>query len=527
MLPGLELNLADGQRWLVRPVDEQAAAIVAELGKVMKLGPACGSGGPGEGGRELCVAVCGRSERLDLEASGAAVCRLAAPTDQRLKIDQMRRVASQIARETMARGGLLFHGALAEYCGSGFIMAGPQEVGKSTASRRLPSPWHSLCDDMALVVPDGKGGFWAHPWPTWSRFLYNGPGGSWAVEDAKPLRAIFFLDQSPVDLLEPIYGTQATALTLQSAEELTRELLLELTDVDTSQALCGKALSAAKGLAAAVPAYSLKVSLDGRFWEKIEGVLPVGDQSNEAKVEAKVKAGSSTSASTSTSSFPHLSVDSLMADDMLRVVCTGTSMSPTLDEPDLLEVEPLGTAPVRPGDVVCFKSPRTGKTIVHRVVSVGPRSQVSGRATDGGPTGGIRTRGDNNPADDDEVLQAGDIIGRVRTAQRGARRWRVHGGWLGLAVLPWARLGRGIRSSTWLIPHKLYHLLASLGPFDRTLPACLRPRLVRFDTRHRSFVKLLMGRQTIGHYDLRRKEWRIRRPFRLLVDEQTLPEPKS
>jgi signal peptidase I len=512
MFPALKLNLADGQRWLIRPVDEQAAAIVAELGEVMRLGPACCSGTPVEGGRELCVAVCAESERLDLEASGAVVCRLAAPISQWTKIDQMRRVASQVARETMARGGLLFHGALAEYRGSGFIMAGSQNVGKSTASRRLPSPWRSLCDDMTLVVPDGKGGFWAHPWPTWSRFFYNGPGGSWAVEDAKPLRAIFFLDQAPFEALEPIYGTQATALTLQSAEELTRELLLELTDTDTARALCDKALSAAKGLAAAVPTYLLKLSLDGRFWEKIEAVLPAGDMpgsGDDSRGRAPV------------------SVDSLMADDKLRVVCTGTSMSPTLDEPDLLEVESYGNARVRPGDVVCFKSPGTGKSVVHRVVSVGPRSPVSGRATDGGPNVGIRTRGDNNPADDDEVLQAGDIIGRVSTAQRGARRRKVHGGWFGLALLPWARLGGRIRSSTGLLPHTLYHFLAGLGPFDRMLPASLRPRLVRFSTRYRAFPKLLMGRRTIGHYDFRRKEWRIRRPFRLIVDEQTLPEPKS
>jgi len=511
MNTGLRLNLADGQQWRIRPVDEQAAAIVAELGTVMGLSPATGSGRPGPGVRELCVAVCGESERLDLEASGAVVCRLAAPTNQWTKIDQMRRVASQIARETNGCGGLLFHGALAEHRGSGFIMAGPQDVGKSTASRRLPSPWRSLCDDMTLVVPDGRGGFWAHPWPTWSRFLYNGPGGSWVVEDAKPLRAIFFLDQAPFDRLEPIYGTHATALTLQSAEELTRELLLQLTDVESAQVLCGKALGAAKGLATAVPVYSLKVSLDGRFWEKIEDVLPVGELPRSGE-DSRCRAP--------------MSVESFMADDTLRVVCTGTSMSPTLEEPDLLEVEPCGTAALRPGDVVCFKSPGTGKTIVHRVVSVGPRSGVFGHATDGRPRGGIRTRGDNNPVDDDEVLQPGDIIGRVRTAQRGAYRWRVRGGRLGLAVLPWTRLRRRIRNSTGLIPHTLYHFLAGLGPFDRMLPASLRPRLVRFRTRHRASLKLLIGRRTIGHYDFRRKEWHIRRPFRLLVDVQALPEQK-
>jgi SynChlorMet cassette protein ScmC len=483
---GLKLELADGQRWLVRPVDERAASIVADLGEVMCLSP-------GEAGRELCVAVCGDSDRPDLEVNGAVVCRLAAPTNRETEVAQMRRIASQIARETMSRGGLLFHGALAERRGSGFVMAGPGGVGKSTASRRLPPPWRSMCDDMTLVVRDGKGRFWAHPWPTWSRFLYNGPGGSWKVEHAVPIQAIFFLAQSRDDQLEPVNATQATALAIVSAEELAREVLLELADADAARRLCSEALSSAKGLAAAVPAYSLGFSLDGRFWEKIESVLPVAD---------------STGAGGDGRDRDPTSVESLTADDSLRVVCTGTSMIPTLCEPDLLEIRPYGSARVRPGDVVCFKSPTTGKMVVHRVVAAGP--------------GGIRTRGDNNPADDDWALQPGDINGRVSAAQRGARRRAVHGGWRGPFVLRFARLGRRIRSSTGILPHALYQSLSGLGVFGRVLPASLRPRPVCFDTRYRAFLKLLMGTQTVGHYDFRRKKWHIRRPFRLFVDERAI-----
>ena len=483
---GLKLELADGQRWLIRPVDEQAASIVAGLGRVMRLGP-------GEAGRELCVAVCGDSDRPDLEVNGAVVCRLAAPTGRETEVAQMRRIASQIARETMSRGGLLFHGALAEHRGSGFIMAGPGGVGKSTASRRLPPPWHSLCDDMTLVVRDDGGRFWAHPWPTWSQFLYDGPGGSWAVEHAVPVRAIYFLIQSSADQLEPVNPTQATALAMVSAEELAREVLLELADADAARVLCTEALSSAKGLAAAVPAYSLKFTLDGRFWEKIESVLPVAD---------------STRSGGDGPSRDPTSVESLTADDSLRVVCTGTSMIPTLYEPDLLEIRPYGRARVCPGDVVCFKSPATGKMVVHRVVAAG--------------SDGIRTRGDNNPADDDWVLRAGDIAGRVSAAQRGARRRAVHGGWRGPFVLRFARVGRRIRSSTGAIPHALYDFFSRLGVFGRMLPASLRPRPVCFDTRYRAFLKLLMGMQTVGHYDFRRKKWHIRRPFRLFVDERAI-----
>ncbi|MFO7676094.1 MAG: SynChlorMet cassette protein ScmC [bacterium] len=468
----------------------------------MQLGSVCRSGRPGEAGRELCVAVSGESDRTGPETPGAAACRIAPPTDKETRVAQLRRIASFIARETLARGGMLFHGALAEYRGSGFIMGGPAEVGKSTASRRLPAPWRSLSDDMTLVVPDGRGRFWAHPWPTWSRFLYGGPGGSWAVERAVPLRALFFLDQSPFDRLEPLHGTRVTALAMESAEELAREVLFVLNDVDVIHRLCIEALRTARGLAAAIPAWSLKFSLEGRFWEEIERVLPVGDLPGPC-VDAPRP--------------DPVSVDSLTADDALRVVCTGTSMLPTLDEPDLLEVRPYGPARVRPGDVVCFRSPETGKTVVHRLVSVSRRSPVPGHAQ-----GGLRTRGDNNREDDTWVLPADSITGRVIAAQRGDKRRVVHGGWRGLLVLRCVRLGRGIRRSAGRLPHTLYRAVAGLGPFDRLLPRRLRPRPVRFGNRYRAFLKLLMGGQVVGHYDFRLRRWYIRPPFHLFVAEQTL-----
>ncbi len=494
MVPGLKLDLADGRRWLIRPVDEEAVAFVAELGKVMRLGS-------GEVGRELCVAVCGEPNRSDAEVGGADVCYLvdtkqgpfSSLTDRDVQLMQMLRIASKIAREALVRGGLLLHGALAEYQGSGFIMVGPSGIGKSTASRRLPSPWLSLCDDMTLVVRDGKGRFWAHPWPTWSLFRCDGPGGSWAVEDAKPLRAVFFLDRAPSDRLEPVNATQATAMTLESAANLAGAA--QLTDVNAARTLSSEGLSAAKSLVSAVPAFSLKLSLDGRFWEEIERVLPVG--------------ASPGSGEDSRDRDP-VSVESLMTPDSLRLVCTGLSMNPTLQEPDLLEVKPYGAGRVRPGDVVCFKSPERGKTVVHRVIAAGP--------------GGIRTRGDNNPKDDPGVLQAGDIIGRVKAAQRGGQRRVVHGGWRGPMVLRCARLGRGIRRYAGPLPHTLYDFVAGLGPLDRLLPASLRPRLVRFDARSRVFLKLLSGRQAVGYYDYRLKRWQIQQPFRLFVDEQTIRE---
>ena len=333
------------------------------------------------------------------------------------------------------------------------------------------------------------------------------------MEQAVPLRAVFFLGQALVDKLEPVTPTQATAILLESDIGLVRAASSPVSDLRSSVP-CG--IRAARSLAGAVPAYSLQLSLGGRFWEEIERVLPkIGvrgqkteDRSCVPVVQEQARAEDSPSER------------SRFADVSLRIVCTGTSMNPTLQERDLLKVRPYESRHVRRGDVVCFKSRDTGRIIVHRVVSVGRR-----RTDDEIPTGSIRTRGDNNLTEDPWVLQARDVIGRVTASQRGARRWVIAGGWYGLAYLRCVRLGQAIRKHTGIVPHTLYECAARLGPFTYLLPRSLHPRLVRFDARYRVFLKLLMGRRTVGQYDDWRNEWRIQRPFRLFVHAQALPDP--
>ena len=462
----------------------------------------------GNHGCEIHVAVCRtRAGTFNgLTDNGQMLCFLPHRLNRDLEVIQMERIASFVARAALRQGALLIHGALAEYCGSGFIMAGPGTVGKSTASRRLPSAWRSLSDDMTLVVRDDQGQHWAHPWPTWSRYENSGSGGSWAVEQAIPLRAVFFLSQSPSDHLESVNVTQATALTLESAVNLARSAASPLPTLRSPLPI---GIRAAKALASAVPAYSLKLSLTGRFWEEIERVLPVGAPEPRRPRTPEPR-------NPRTPELPRV------ADGSLRLVYTGTDMSPTLQEPELLDVRPYGNKRVRPGDVICYESPDTGRTVVQRVVSVGGRGTGAG-----GPEDGIRTRGDNSRADDPRILTAADIIGRVEAAGRGARRRAIPGGRRGLVALRSVRLGQGIRRSAGLIPHTLYGFVAGFGPLSCLLPLSRRPRLVRFDARCGVFLKLLNGRQTVGQYDARLQTWYVRRPFRLFVDEQTLPSPKS
>jgi hypothetical protein len=175
-----------------------------------------------------------------------------------------------MAGQSLARGvRLLLHGALAVRDGSGFILAGPSGIGKSTASRRLPTPWEPLSDDCTLVVRDANGLYWAHPWPTWSLLRDNGPVASWPVEQAVPLKALLFLRQSPFDRAEPVAITPATALIMESAVQLARTVAVT-PDGDANRSICRKYLRTAWALAAAVPAFRLHISLNGQFWDEIE-----------------------------------------------------------------------------------------------------------------------------------------------------------------------------------------------------------------------------------------------------------------
>lgn len=185
---------------------------------------------------------------------------------------QLMQLSMVIAREAQARGGLLLHGALAERNGTGVILAAPGGTGKTTASQRLPSPWKSLCDDATLVVRDKQGEYWAHPWPTWSRFLWGGSGGSWDVQHAVPLKAIFFLDRATEDRVEPVGPGQAVSLLVECAQQASI-LMIRGLNKEEKRSLHMERFDNICTLAQVIPAHLLHISLTGTFWLEMERVL--------------------------------------------------------------------------------------------------------------------------------------------------------------------------------------------------------------------------------------------------------------
>jgi SynChlorMet cassette protein ScmC len=177
-----------------------------------------------------------------------------------------------IYQEVQHRGGMSFHAALIERDGTGVLLAAPGEMGKSTCCRRIPHPWHSLCDDETIVVKDNKNRYLAHPFPTWSDYLWQSSGRTWNVQRYLSLAAIFFLQQAETDEVIPT-GQGQSALLISQSESCIALRNREILDRKEKMTSRMKTFSNACEIAKAIPGYILRVSRSGHFWEEMEKVL--------------------------------------------------------------------------------------------------------------------------------------------------------------------------------------------------------------------------------------------------------------
>jgi len=191
----------------------------------------------------------------------------------------------------------------------------------------------------------------------------------------------------------------------------------------------------------------------------------------------------------------------------------GSSMSPTLKPGDRLQVVPCNGQKVRKGDVIIFAPPGSESRIVHRVISV--ESQ------------GIRTQGDNSSRADEWILSPDRIIGRVIFAQRKNRKQRIFGGLIGQFRGMIFRVISMVDSGVSPLLRPFYGRMTRSGIFRRGLPFQIRTRVLSFDRPEGTELQVLMGRWMIGRWLPGMSRWHIRRPFRLFVDEESLPENKA
>jgi SynChlorMet cassette protein ScmC len=273
------LELADGSSWVIYSKDKVSTRIAEILTNTMQLKSS------NLNGHRLIVVKnnCSTSTKSlffslipglysNIDNKHPVVCQISNPSNNDELAIQLMKLSLIFCSLIEAQGGMLIHGALAEKNGEGIILAGPGDVGKTTASKRFLPPWKSLSDDCTLVVRDNEGSYRAHPWPTWSTFMFGGKGGSWNVQYSVPLKAIFVLKQSQTDEVASIGQGQAVCLLSETADQAWWGITDDIEE-EKKQAMSLQRFNNICEITKKIPTHLLNISKNGSFWKEIERVI--------------------------------------------------------------------------------------------------------------------------------------------------------------------------------------------------------------------------------------------------------------
>jgi len=481
MTTSYKISFADGFSLQIVAGDSKVVPVVELLARAMMLKP-----GEAEYTLEVLTA---KTEELFSIKGKKVFCRLLPPADANDDALKAMKVSLVIAHIMQKRGGILVHGGLAEFHGQGIILAASGGTGKTTASNRLPASWRSYSDDTVLIVPDMDHCYSGHPWPTWSRFFSNGPGGSWKTEYSVPLKSLYFLLQSQEDDLKELKANQAAAMLIESVVEANMLFNDSLSPVDIHKNHVEQ-FGIVCTMTNHLPAYRLHLSLTGNFWmlleQSLQRSLPVILSPSAGNIQTESDPFKSTS---------------------LGVVVHGTSMYPTLVPPGYIEVRPYGNEKPRRGDVVHFRSPATGTMTVHRVMAV--RSD------------GIFTRGDNNDRDDQALIPLSSVDGKVVAVKDAKGSRHVSGGFSGMIDYFSARLFRKARTIAGRIYRSFFPFYPLTGSLHRlALQKNTDLKFVYFGNPVQGQIKIMSDDLCVGYYA--RSRWHIAYPWRLWIDSVKL-----
>ena len=130
---------------------------------------------------------------------------------------------------------------------------------------------------MALVVRDTSGRYHAHALPTWSALRSGQQDRTWNVGRSVPVAGIFFLVQAETDeTVSP--GGGAASVMLDSASMMVFRSVNSVSGPIDGSPLRRNVYSNAASMVSSVPCFVLRLSLTGRFWEKIEEALEKGNR---------------------------------------------------------------------------------------------------------------------------------------------------------------------------------------------------------------------------------------------------------
>jgi signal peptidase I len=145
------------------------------------------------------------------------------------------------------------------------------------------------------------------------------------------------------------------------------------------------------------------------------------------------------------------------------------------------------------------------RLLVHRVIAVRP--------------GGFVTRGDSNPAFDNDLVSPERLIGRAVAFERRGRRIRVRGGTGGFILASIRQFIRRTWPSFFRVIRFPFRPAYRLLRWSGIISAIWKPRLtaVRFRSSSGQFVKYVHGGRTVAMWWPERRSFRCRRPYDLII----------
>lgn len=198
------------------------------------------------------------------------ICELGSEKSKETDIFRMCMSLEPLYEAAVNLGGLPLHAALVERHGQGVLLVGDGGVGKSTCCRRLPAPWQAHCDDQVLILRDRRQRLVAHPFPTWSDYLWGKSGKTWQVSNHFPVAAIFFLKRAQIDSVTRLAQHEGAVLLASSSQQIFLDYGRKVYEM---RLLRRNQLENACRLARELPVFILNASLTGQFWRTIERVL--------------------------------------------------------------------------------------------------------------------------------------------------------------------------------------------------------------------------------------------------------------
>jgi SynChlorMet cassette protein ScmC len=274
----IELKTADGHEWQLWAKGNNAVLLISRFAHALGMNrqkPTALAVDEIRRIRKIVVSVSQNEIRwrdLPVEQANEISCQVGPIHTPEKTAFQLTRISQVVANYSEKNGGLLVHGALAEWNGQGVILAGPGGVGKTTASKRLPHPWRSLSDDNTLIVKSPDGSYWAHPWPTWSQYRQGKMNGSWDVQAAVKLRLICMLTQNKKDRVSQLPTRQAISEMVDVSGQ-TFFIMANGMDKDAIRRINLLRFENAITMSKWVPICRLEISRNGKFWKEIEKFL--------------------------------------------------------------------------------------------------------------------------------------------------------------------------------------------------------------------------------------------------------------